>query len=326
MTWHEPQKNHQGKSPRHVEVSAKKGLSSTLRTPLKSSSSFKLYHGTDANFKNFENKYLGYATGTAPINMTGFSFTDNVKVARTFGKNIIEVEIQINKPYIIDAGGKDYSEFKHTLNDILEKVNRKKYDGVIIKNYKDAGKYSHETILSNHYVPFKDSQIKVISSSTIVPKIIDSGYPTNSPSYPSAHKKACGYEISKFGITNFLSLEKVVSKTPKSELLGTHDKEGNIKISSKVPPKFISEVADHEQVEHNLMSIKTWLSDIEAELSAVNGIHSSKKLRQQFRSQWQNEYNYILEQLPTNIQEELTPQILAMPRRIQAKINEYEDD
>lgn len=34
MTWHEPQKNHQGKSPRHVEVSAKKSLYSTLRSPI----------------------------------------------------------------------------------------------------------------------------------------------------------------------------------------------------------------------------------------------------------------------------------------------------
>lgn len=91
---------------------------------------------------------------------------------------------------------------------------------------------------------------------SIVPKIIDSGYPTNSPSYPSAHKKACGHEISKFGISNFLSLEKIVSKTPKNELLGTHDKEGNIEVSSIVPPKFISEVIDHEQTEHYLMTNK----------------------------------------------------------------------
>lgn len=34
MTWHEPQKNHRGKSPRHYEVAHKKSLSTTLRQPL----------------------------------------------------------------------------------------------------------------------------------------------------------------------------------------------------------------------------------------------------------------------------------------------------
>lgn len=160
---------------------------------------------------------------------------------------------------------------------------------------------------------------------SIVPKILNKGYPTNSPSYPSAHKKACGHEISTYGIKNFLLLEKIVSKTSSNELIGTHDKQGNIYVSSKVPPEFIPEVADHENVEHNLMTIKTWLSDIESQLTAITGINSAKKLRQQFRAQWQNEYNYMFEQLPMNIQEELTPQILAMPKRIQSKINEYEE-
>lgn len=176
-----------------------------------------------------------------------------------------------------------------------------------------------------HYISSIQSSLASTSRISIVPKIIDSGYPTNSPSYPFAHKKSCGHEISKYGIKNFLSLEKIVSKTPKSELIGTHDKEGNIKISSKVPPKFISEVIDHEEVEHNLMSLKTWLSDIESKLTSITSIHSAKQLRSEFRTQWQNEYNYMFEQLPENIQEELTPQILAMPRRIQSKINEYEE-
>lgn len=184
---------------------------------------------------------------------------------------------------------------------------------------------NHQGKSPRHVKASAKNSLNSTSRISIVPKIINSGYPTNSPSYPSAHNKACGYEISKFGISNFLSLEKVIQKTPKNELLGTHDKQGNISISYRVPPKFIPEVIDHEQVEHNLMSLKTWLSDIESQLSAVNGIYSAKKLRMQFRSSWQNQHNYMFEQFPTNIQEELTSQILAMPKRIQAKVNEYEE-
>lgn len=105
--------------------------------------------------------------------------------------------------------------------------------------------------------------LKSTSRIAIVPKIINSGYPTNSPLYPSAHKKACGHEISKFGISNFLSLEKVVSDTPKDELLGTHDQDGNIKVSSRVPPEFVQEVTEHEELEHSIMASETFFKKLQ---------------------------------------------------------------
>lgn len=118
-----------------------------------------MYHGTDSTFENFDVAHLGSANGTAPINMTGFNFTDSEEVARSFGQNVISALVSISAPYVIDAKGQSYSEFKHVLNQKLARIDRKKYDGVIVKNYADAGIYSNDYILSNHYIPFSISQI-----------------------------------------------------------------------------------------------------------------------------------------------------------------------
>jgi len=166
MAYKEPQDPLTGKSTRHsktASIVSAMGLGKSVIIEQKQ----KVYHGTDTYFTLFDKDFLGEAHGTAPINMMGFSFTDDIDVARSFGKRVIEAEVKIEKPYIIDAKGKDYSEFKHILNNTLEKVfsnekvSRKKYDGIIILNYKDSGKYSQNTMLSNHYIPFKDEQITI---------------------------------------------------------------------------------------------------------------------------------------------------------------------
>jgi len=150
-----------GKSPRHQEAAIRikrNNVSNAEIMPTR----FNVYHGTDIKFKVFKNKFLGTSHGTAPINMTGFSFTDNIDVARTFGKHIINAEVKIERPYIINAENRDYSEFKHVINDKLEKVNRKKYDGIIITDYSDGGKYG-DCMISTHYIPFKSNQIKILN-------------------------------------------------------------------------------------------------------------------------------------------------------------------
>lgn len=125
----------------------------------------KVFHGTDADFANFESKFLGSANGTAPINKTGFSFSSSPEVAKTFGKNTIEARVDIRNPFVIDAKGENYSTFKDKLNTQLKKVDRSKYDGIIIKNYADAGKYG-DVAISDHYIPFSENQIKTKSQLT----------------------------------------------------------------------------------------------------------------------------------------------------------------
>lgn len=70
--------------------------------------------------------------------------------------------------------------------------------------------------------------------------------------------------------------------------------------------------------------IKDWLDDIEAEISTITDVQSAKKLKNQFRSEWQNEYNVMFEQLSNIQQEKLTPRLISMPKKLQTKINELD--
>ena len=131
----------------------------------------KVYHGTDSNFNKFDKDYLGSKSGETPSNMVGFYFTNNKKQAKTFGKNIKTAIIDIKKPYIINAEGMEYSELKDKINEKVMTLNKSKYDGIIIKNYKDAGKYSSKLYLSNQYIPFKLNQIEVLNGKLVGSKI-----------------------------------------------------------------------------------------------------------------------------------------------------------
>lgn len=135
-------------------------LDYTIAESANEQTTFDVYHGTDANFKAFDSRMLGSANGTAPINMLGFNFTDNPDLAKSFGKNVIKATVTLTNPYVIDAKGQNYSEFKHDLNDLLDNVT-KKHDGVIIKNYADAGKYADEYIHGNHYIVFNPKSINL---------------------------------------------------------------------------------------------------------------------------------------------------------------------
>lgn len=128
------------------------------------------YHWTDAIFDEFNKSFRWSANWNTPTNKWWIFFTDNMDLARTFGKNIKKWYIQINKPKIIDAKWvwywdkfKDYWKFKFYLNDVFENIDNQKYDWVIVKNYKDAWKYGNDEILSTQYIPLNESQIKTES-------------------------------------------------------------------------------------------------------------------------------------------------------------------
>jgi hypothetical protein len=132
---------------------------------------FTVYHGTAADFQGFENNQLGSAHGRAPINMTGFNFTDNPECAATFGPNVLKCQVTIARPYVIDAEGESYTTFKHIINDHLYELDkpskRKKFDGLIITDYADAGIHGDDYIVSTHYIPFTKDQIKIIDRKAV---------------------------------------------------------------------------------------------------------------------------------------------------------------
>jgi len=90
-----------------------------------------VYHGTSAKLKQFNNKQ-------------GTFFTDDMMNAEGYagGENVYEGYLDLKKPLIIDAKGRLYNDLKteygKSTNEIVGKIDKKKYDGVIFKNIKDS--------------------------------------------------------------------------------------------------------------------------------------------------------------------------------------------
>jgi hypothetical protein len=117
------------------------------------------FHGTSAKFAEFNPAFLGTANGTAPSNMAGFHFTSDAAIAATFGPTVIPVLLSLETPITIDAKGRDYSEFKHVLNDRLDRIDKSRHDGLIINNYVDGGTFG-EPAPSTHYIVFDPAKIR----------------------------------------------------------------------------------------------------------------------------------------------------------------------
>jgi hypothetical protein len=141
-----------------------------------------LYHGTDLKFITFND--------SKPI-----FFTDNIQVAKSYGNNIVKVQLKLNNPIEVDCDGnstcffrgKNYlpsklAEAVKELSDDLKKYGRledeymeeleREYDwydsygdmdGIIMKNIKDSyGDVFAGDIVANNYVVFDKNQIKII--------------------------------------------------------------------------------------------------------------------------------------------------------------------
>jgi hypothetical protein len=122
-------------------------------------------------------------------------FTDNIQVAKSYGNNIVKVQLKLNNPIEVDCDGnstcffrgKNYlpsklAEAVKELSDDLKKYGRledeymeeleREYDwydsygdmdGIIMKNIKDSyGDVFAGDIVANNYVVFDKNQIKII--------------------------------------------------------------------------------------------------------------------------------------------------------------------
>ncbi len=117
-----------------------------------------LYHGSPESFDSFDKGYLGGNMGRTPSNLKGFFFSDNKEVAQSFGKYLYTCEVIMYNTFVVDAKGKDYSDFKFELNDIAETIGSE-YDSIMIKNYKDS--FHKEPMISNQYIIFYSKNIKI---------------------------------------------------------------------------------------------------------------------------------------------------------------------
>lgn len=69
-------------------------------------------------------------------------------------------------------------------------------------------------------------------------------------SHPAANRAV----LKRFGSKTAKAVNKI--RVPNTELLGSHTREGKIKVSSRVPKKLRGAIAYHEKVEHRLMTRK----------------------------------------------------------------------
>lgn len=164
-----------------------------------------LYHGSNKLFEQFNERF---SIGSKRRAVTGaYWFSDNIKVAKSYGKIVYETRVLLKNPYVVDANNENFCEiYLSSLPeeigyqiDILDNKNkgdthnymeyykksdpdfflrfdskdlawsalRAGYDSLIIKNVTDAGAKSALNIVANTYAIF---DLSLISFTNIIIK------------------------------------------------------------------------------------------------------------------------------------------------------------
>lgn len=95
---------------------------------------------------------------------------------------------------------------------------------------------------------------------TLLKRIRRLGWPVFTPSgkvskkWEKSHQKANKAVLKRFGSKVAKKVNKI--KVPRSELLGSHTKDGKIRISKRVPKKLRPAIELHERIESKLMRRK----------------------------------------------------------------------
>jgi len=107
------------------------------------------YHGTNAEFETF--KPTDHSYKGVPI----ISFSSNKSIAKTYGKNIKQVSLDMKNPYVVDANGGSWKT--HPPTSYVDVAKENGYDGVIVKNIRDGvGNSKH---IGDTYIVFNPKQI-----------------------------------------------------------------------------------------------------------------------------------------------------------------------
>ncbi|MCD6162621.1 MAG: hypothetical protein J7K40_09445 [candidate division Zixibacteria bacterium] len=126
-----------------------------------------VYHGTNAVFDTFKEGLDG-----------GIWFTNKKDVAKDFifikgfGREIVKkAYLSLKNPYIHDMNGRFLQDSQEVVNNIKELNNElgRNYDGIILKNTLD---YVDKEIVSDIYIAFNPTQIKLVGPSAATEKVI----------------------------------------------------------------------------------------------------------------------------------------------------------
>lgn len=110
---------------------------------------------TAANGKFFKDSY-------ADSGETEFVyFSNNVEVCKTYGSIIMECELSLNDPFVLEADFAHYASFGDVIRQTIEeRIDTGLNDSIIINNLRDAlGRYNSE--ISGTVYMVKPNQIKI---------------------------------------------------------------------------------------------------------------------------------------------------------------------
>lgn len=74
------------------------------------------YHGTDAQFEEFKEDFISQNSGNIGWFGKGFYFTDNTKLASTYGKNLKRCYLNITKPFVYSSEDSIYELMSYGLS------------------------------------------------------------------------------------------------------------------------------------------------------------------------------------------------------------------
>jgi hypothetical protein len=88
-------------------------------------------------------------------------FSDNIDVCKTYGNIIMECELSLNNPFVLDANFSHYSSFGDTIRKaIQERIDTGLNDSIVIKNLRDALGRNNSDLVGNVFM-VKPNQIKI---------------------------------------------------------------------------------------------------------------------------------------------------------------------
>lgn len=89
-----------------------------------------------------------------------------------------------------------------------------------------------------------------------VSKLTDKGFPVHTKGYKAAHEAANKAEKKAYGKKAFDAVEKIAKNEGKHELIGKNSRSGKLEVAKKVPTKYRSEIAFHEEKENKILRRK----------------------------------------------------------------------
>lgn len=98
----------------------------------------RLYHGTDAEFTTFDKEFNDPGS-------EGFFFTNSEEMAASYGKNIKQVYLHVEDPYVIEGNGRNWNQLHTDIFSVIPEIEDQiRVHEIAMKSFLDRGKITQE--------------------------------------------------------------------------------------------------------------------------------------------------------------------------------------